>query len=33
MFVWVFHRISGLVMILLFGYKIIQRVRHRRGTG
>ena len=22
MFVWVFHRISGLVMILLFGYKI-----------
>jgi len=22
MFVWVFHRISGLVMILLFGFKI-----------
>ncbi len=22
MFVWVFHRISGLIMILLFGYKI-----------
>jgi succinate dehydrogenase/fumarate reductase cytochrome b subunit len=22
MFVWVFHRISGLVMIALFGYKI-----------